>query len=102
MQMQDVQDVQNLVSVDVEDLEAEVKLFWLALLLERRQKFNKLHNLNLGPVEALSHPEIQDLPEIRFVHTDQMFYILSEVQLGKRCNTIYVGTFNLIFGSIAP
>lgn len=100
--MQDVQDIQNLVTVDVQDFEAEVELLWLAVLFEGQQEFNKLHHLNLGPVEALSHPQIQNLPEIGFVHSNQVFYILSEVQLGERCNAINVGTFDLIFWCMSP
>ena len=79
-QMEKVQDVELLVLVNVQDLEAQVQQALLVITFEWQEERDELNQCYLDTIVSLSHPKVEALAEVRLIYPNHMLDVLHEVR----------------------
>ena len=66
--MQQVEDIQKLILINVQNVEAEVQLLLFIVASEVNQAIDEIVNRDLRFVVALGHVEVQTFAEVRLVN----------------------------------
>ena len=102
VQVEQVQNVELIVLVYVQYLEAEEKSALFVLSNERNEPFNEFGNGNLDAIVALCHPQVQALAEVRLVYAYHVLNVPHEVRLCEDCHPVDLRIPHLILTFLAP
>ena len=100
--MEQVEDIQKLILINVQNVEAEVQLLLFIVASEVNQAIDEIVNRDLRFVVALGHVKVQTFAEVRLVNAEHILDVLHKIFLGQCGDAFKMSAWHLILFRLAP